>query len=177
MKVVVDLEATCFENSNLRPKMETIEIGAVFTDDTFAALATWSVLVKPVIVPELSDFCKQLTHISQEEVDGGLGFSAAMDAFNAFALLRFEKPLSRMQFCSWGNFDLNLLLRDSAFHGIPYIMGKHVNLKDEFAVKRGRRPCGLRKALASMHLEFEGQHHRALPDALNIARLAEKAGM
>jgi len=153
--------------------METIEIGAVFTDDSFKPLATWEALVKPVVCPILSDFCTELTTITQQEVNRGLSFPEAMQQLEAFAIKKFGKPLRRMHFCSWGNFDMNQLKKDCAYHGIEYPMGIHRNLKTEHAEKRGKKPCGVAKALKIHNLEFEGTHHRALPDAKMITKIAE----
>ena len=47
----------------------------------------------------------------------------------------------------------------------------HRNLKREFAKARRIREVGMSRALTIAGLALEGSHHRALDDALNIARL------
>ena len=74
--LVVDLEATCCNrNSFPRTEMEIIEIGAVMTDSQFEVIDEFQSFIKPVRHPELTDFCKELTTISQQEVDSALGFA------------------------------------------------------------------------------------------------------
>ena len=69
--VIVDLEATCLRERKPDFISEIIEIGAVKIDDD-KIIEEMSLFVKPTINPILSDFCTELTSISQEDVDGGL---------------------------------------------------------------------------------------------------------
>jgi inhibitor of KinA sporulation pathway (predicted exonuclease) len=47
----------------------------------------------------------------------------------------------------------------------------HQNLKAGFAKRRRIKQVGMATALRIAGLELEGEHHRALADAMNIARL------
>ena len=75
--LVVDLEATCDERGRLpREEMETIEIGAVLIDGALlmksGALESrgeFQCFIRPIRHPVLSEFCRQLTSIRQEDVD------------------------------------------------------------------------------------------------------------
>lgn len=168
--VVIDLEATTSDDGSLpRDEMETIEIGAVLVNATTHELAgEFQCLVRPVRHPVLTPFCCSLTGISQELVDSGEGFADAM------RLLFRAMPLTEpgVVWGSWGQFDDTQLRRDCAFHGIPYEMPRHMNLKERFVAAQGkRRRMGMAATLALCGLSLEGAHHRALDDARNIARL------
>ena len=71
---------------------------------------------------------------------------------------------------SWSLFDATQLRRDCAHHGIDYPMPEPMNLKNVFSAAQGRRKrYRMSKALRLCGLTLEGDHHRALADAKNIA--------
>ena len=68
--IITDLEATCWENTRNTNRMEIIEIGAVeMLSARGSNTREFSRFVRPVVEPQLSAFCKQLTSISQADVD------------------------------------------------------------------------------------------------------------
>ena len=169
--LIIDLEATCWNEQGDKIKaneMEIIEIGAVLVDaGSFETIEEFQSFVKPVRNPVLSDFCKHLTHISQEDVDNAPNFKIALQELNG----KLIKPYNPI-FCSWGNYDKNQLLKDCSYHNIPYPFSEeHINIKELFCKKNRCRRVGLRGALEKMGLEFQGNHHRALDDARNIVRI------
>ena len=116
----------------------------------------------------LSDFCKSLTSIRQEDVDGADEFPAV---FRRFVDWIGPDPFV---LCSWGAYDLNQIRTDCKRHGLamPAAFENHVNVKQEFARLRNVRPCGMARALKHAGLSLEGTHHRAIDDVRNIAKLA-----
>ena len=59
MILVIDLEATCDEGDGLPPEhMEIIEIGAVWATADGNVLDTFQALVRPVVCPQLTQFCR-----------------------------------------------------------------------------------------------------------------------
>lgn len=150
--------------------MEVIEIGAVWaTPDGFSSDRFQS-FVRPIRNQELTPFCKRLTGISQDEVDGAPWYPAAAIAFRQFV----EKETAPGDtWVSWGAYDRRQLERDSSRHGVenPLAM-PHQNVKRLFAkAQRIGKEVGMAKACDLAGLELLGTHHRALDDALNIARL------
>lgn len=170
---IVDLEATCWPREDkLDEEMETIEIGAVLVDlKKEQVVKEFDAFVRPVRHPLLSDFCRELTTITQEEVDEADKFPEV--------LLRFVGWIGNPQECilaSWGRYDPGQLRQDCALHGIDYpFLGPHVNAKIWFAerMNKGRR-CGLKRAVRLCGLDFTGSHHRGIDDARNIWRVIEK---
>jgi inhibitor of KinA sporulation pathway (predicted exonuclease) len=60
--IVVDLEATCWEDRPHPKEMEAIEIGAVLLASSGGPVVSeFAEFIKPVVEPKLSDFCTQLT--------------------------------------------------------------------------------------------------------------------
>lgn len=176
-RVIVDLEATCCENNEFeRNKMEIIEIGAVLLNENFETVGLFQSFVKPIYNPVLTDFCKNLTGIKQEEVDGADKFSDVIVKFYTF--LERETGLD-FTLESWGDFDKNILniemgrkLNERQNRKCRAITAIHVNLKAKFANDYACKPMGVKKALSRQGKTFIGDHHRALDDAINIKRIA-----
>ncbi len=170
--IIVDLEATCCNGGSIpRNEMEIIEIGAVALENrTYNIISEFDTLVKPVRNPKLTQFCTKLTSISQTMVDNCETFSQALDKFKDW-LSNFDKP----EFCSWGNYDKNQLIRDCQYHKLDYPFNSyHINIKKRFAQKNGlAKPVSLGKAIRMVNLEFVGTPHRGIEDAKNMARLSD----
>jgi 3'-5' exoribonuclease 1 len=165
--VVMDLEASCWEAAWVRHRMETIEIGAVRLDEALAPADEFGTFVRPVAFPRLSSFCRKLTSITQEQVD-------AADTFpKAFA--RFVTWLGTGRLVTWGAFDLGQLRMDCERHDMVFpdhLADGHVNLKTAFGRWKGLKRVGMAQALELLGLPHEGQAHRGIDDARNIARIA-----
>jgi len=76
---------------------------------------------------------------------------------------------------SWGKYDREKLQQQCEVTGVPYPFGwTHWDLKRLYwLMERGARgrPMGLGRALKHEKLEFVGQQHRAMDDAMNAARI------
>ena len=168
--VIVDLEATCCDEKSVpRNEMEIIEIGAVQVDpDTGEIISEFEAFVKPVRHPELTDFCTELTSITQQDVNRAKGYPEVIASFK-----QWLTEIEVYDFCSWGAYDKSQFEQDCEFHNIPYpFIGKHRNLKKEFSEALGvKKQFGLGRAIKHLGLEFEGTAHRGIDDARNIARV------
>jgi 3'-5' exoribonuclease 1 len=168
--VIVDLEATCWEKGTSPDRQEIIEIGAVSLDSNVGpASEEFACFVRPLIRPFLSAFCVQLTGVRQEDVDQAELFPVAFERFLTWI---GPKPFV---LCSWGLYDLKQFRIDCRHHNIPFPMTfeRHINLKKEFARLKGVRKMGMAAALRHLKLPLEGQHHRGIDDARNIAKIAQ----
>ncbi|SFO86206.1 3'-5' exonuclease [Ralstonia sp. NFACC01] len=168
--LVVDLEATCDENAPSFD-MECIEVGAVWMADG-SVVDCFQAFVRPVVNPRLTPFCSALTGIRQADVDSAPLFPAVAEALRTFVAY-CGQPNS--VWASWGAWDCKQLERDSARHGIALPIDlPHVNAKRLFAkARRIGKEVGMAKALELAGLPLDGAHHRALDDALNVAKLLQ----
>lgn len=167
--IIVDLEATCWKTGGGPDHMEIIEIGAVEMETADSpAGREFAAFVKPVVSPELSDFCRELTSIRQEDVDAAEPFWSVFHDFVAWI------GDSDFYLCSWGAYDLNQFRKDCARHkmALPASFENHINLKREFSEQKGIKPTGMNGALKHLGLTLEGTHHRGIDDARNIAKIA-----
>lgn len=163
-KFFVDVEATCWREKNEK-QSEIIQIGYVYIyKDT---VKEGCVNVKPIINPVLTDYCKDLTKITQEEVDKADIFYHVWKKIS----LEIKKPCVLY---SWGDYDFNVIKRECRDNQLHFPFVGHVNLKMVFAHSLMIGKCGVKSALDRVGLEFEGQQHNGLDDIKNSIRAIKK---
>jgi len=174
--LIVDLEATC---SNIgavpRHEMEIIEIGAVMQNSlTYEIETEFQAFVRPVRHPILTEFCTELTGITQQDVADAPPLAESLELMKEWTSV-FKDWL----FCSWGDYDRNQFRQDCEYHSLDYpFSAGHLNLKAEFSRAFGlKKKMAVTDALRHLGLSFEGSHHRGLDDAKNIARIVRRACM
>jgi len=148
---------------------ETIEIGAVKMDAYGDVLGSFQRFIKPVLHPQLSHFCRQLTNIDQADINRAALFPRVIEEFQEWIDIWEEDYL----LCSWGAFDQKIFRQDCRLHRLEDDWtDAFINLKKQYAdIKKLSRPRGLKKSVEMEGLEWTGDHHRALPDASNLAAL------
>ncbi|MFW0755934.1 exonuclease domain-containing protein [Pseudomonas sp. H11T01] len=169
--LVIDLEATTDDGGWPVAEMEIIEIGATLVNREGRELDSFQRFVRPLRRPLLTPFCRELTHITQANIDSALTLPEVWPLFERW----LGQHSSRLDgWASWGDYDRKQLEQEwqrlqlhSALSRVP-----HINLKQRFAkARRLERPLGLNGALQLAGMQFTGQQHRALEDARNTARL------
>ena len=165
---VVDVEATCWDGQPPAGAVnEIIEIGLTVVD--LAArerIAKHRILVRPRR-SRVSEFCTELTGLTQAEVDTGVEFAEAC------RILTAEHRADSRPWASWGDYDRKQFERQCKATGTRYPFGsRHTNVKLRFTEARvlKRRP-GMAEALDIAGLPLEGRHHSGADDAWNIAAL------
>ncbi|NDJ51831.1 MAG: exonuclease domain-containing protein [Chloroflexi bacterium] len=166
--VVVDIEATCWRRSEPPPGQfpEIIEVGLCILDLASATPSRKrSILVKPER-SRVSSFCRKLTGITQEMVDGGVSFAEACETVVK------EYDTFDLTWVSWGDYDRRKFQAQCRERNVPYpFSDSHINVKRVYAEVKKIKPVGLGRAVRDSHLEFEGSHHRGHDDAWNIAKV------
>jgi 3'-5' exoribonuclease 1 len=169
--VIVDLEATCWEDIDSPEEMEIIEIGAVFmSGHPIRQYSDFDLFVKPLKNVILSTFCMQLTNIRQHWIDEAYAYP---DAYLHFIEWIGAEPF---MLCSWGDFDFEMFNLENKRHKItfPPNFAGHLNLKLLFAECFNAKPgIGLKAAMKKLGITFHGTPHRGIDDARNTASIAE----
>lgn len=169
--LVIDLEATTDDGGWPVTEMEIIEIGASLVTREGREVDHFQRFVKPRRRPQLTPFCRELTHISQADVDNAAPFREVWASFERW----LGQHRGQLQaWVSWGDYDRQQLHQEWQQHGLDSLLRTlpHINLKQRFAKARHlQRPTGLNGALQLAGMHFCGQQHRALEDARNTARL------
>jgi len=168
--IIFDLEATCWEGNPLGRIQEIIEIGAVHIDAYGTVGESYQKFVRPIHDPVLSLYCRQLTGITQDDVQSARPFSSVGQDFMHWIQ---DRTTDACQLCSWGDKDHELLLRACREASLESDwIEPYVDLKAEYHRIQGiQQKIGLKKTLIREGFEFDGDHHRALDDAQNLVKL------
>jgi inhibitor of KinA sporulation pathway (predicted exonuclease) len=168
---VVDVEATCWLGEPPQGQTsEIIEIGLTVIDfeagEHGARVGRRRILVRPRR-STVSEFCTELTGLTQDEVDGGVSFAEACE------LLAAQHQAGARPWASWGDYDRNQFTLQCQRTATQYPFGRrHTNAKAVFAQANGlRKRPGMAGALKIAGLPLEGRHHSGEDDAWNIAAL------
>lgn len=172
--LVIDLEATCDDQGAVpRDEMEIIEVGAVWVDGrTMQGVDEFQTFIRPARHPVLTAFCRELTSITQAQVDSAPGFRAAMSALSGFIEVQRGGGPPPV-WGSWGAYDRRQFEQDARWHRVELPLPRaHVNIKERFSQALGtKKRFGMARALHRVGIELEGTHHRGIDDARNIAKL------
>lgn len=170
--LIIDLEATCCDRQTIpRNQMEIIEIGAVMVETKkLTAVNEFQTFIKPIRHPILTDFCQQLTSITQAQVDQAPSYFEAIENLKTW-LSQYSD--SQLIWGSWGDYDRRQFQQDSQFHQLSFpIDYPHINLKKMFSKGQGLKGLyGMADALKLANIPLEGTHHRGIDDTRNIAKL------
>lgn len=175
--VIMDLEWNNSYNKKLKCFFnEIIEIGAVMIDSDLEVVDTFSVLIKSQLANKLSGRVKNLTHISNEDMYGGVSFGKAVSDFSKWI------GNKDCIFMSWGNGDLRVMLDNLKFfediEGIPFI-SRYMDLQkycQQYLKLSNAQQVGLSAAATLLGIDVsEYSTHRALEDSLLSWRCFKKA--
>ena len=169
--LIIDLEAKTDDGGWPVSEMEIIEIGVSLVNRQGRELDHFQRFVRPLRRPLLTPFCRQLTHISQANIDSAAPLTEVWPLFERWLGQHHPRLES---WASWGDYDRQQLELEWQRHGLASVLAQtpHVNLKQRFAkARRLDKPLGLNGALQLAGMQFNGQQHRALEDARNTARL------
>ena len=164
--IVVDVESTCWKR---KPppgqESEIIEIGICTVDVASGSrLEKQSILVRPER-STVSEFCTQLTTLTQEQVEEGIAFQEACSILE-------RRYLSKDRlWASYGDYDRRQFEKQCRTRNVSYPFGPgHINVKSLFAIIHGlSHEVGMPEAFKLLDLPFSGVHHRGGDDAWNIA--------
>ncbi|KAI8389294.1 ribonuclease H-like domain-containing protein [Blakeslea trispora] len=181
-----DVEATCEDKCGFSYPNEIIEFPIVLVkSDSFQVVDEYRSFVKPTIQPILSEFCTQLTGITQSTVDTSPTFVEVLNDFQLFlakhelfqqasAAFRNSCHLSLLD----GPFDIRDFITKQCIHSrikrpayfdIPWV-NLRKTFKEFYHLRENKNINGM---LTHLKIEFEGREHSGLDDARNLARIAQ----
>uniref|UniRef100_A0A493TP90 ERI1 exoribonuclease 2 n=1 Tax=Anas platyrhynchos platyrhynchos TaxID=8840 RepID=A0A493TP90_ANAPP len=188
--VVVDLEATCWRGER-RHSPEIIEFPAVLLNTATGEIeAEFHTYVQPQEHPVLSEFCTELTGITQNQVDEGVPLNICLSQFLKWIqkiqqekkiVFSSDTPSNSISeakpctFVTWTDWDLGVCLQYECKRKQlrkPDILNSWIDLKATYKAFYNRKPKGLNGALQDLGLTFVGREHSGLDDSRNTARLA-----
>ena len=177
---VMDVEATC-DRSNKGWVHEIIELPVVLVDlHTLTIVDEFQSYVRPTVNTTLTEFCTQLTGITQSQVDAAPTLPEVLEKVDAFLTsqgLDYTGDTRDFAFATDGPWDLMHFLDGECNRKDipkPAYFDKWVNIKDLYADFYRVRRCKIAKMLEGQGMKFEGRLHSGIDDTRNIARIAMK---
>eukprot|EP00287_Rhodomonas_sp_CCMP768_P033071 CAMPEP_0202839766 /NCGR_PEP_ID=MMETSP1389-20130828/53729_1 /ASSEMBLY_ACC=CAM_ASM_000865 /TAXON_ID=302021 /ORGANISM="Rhodomonas sp., Strain CCMP768" /LENGTH=229 /DNA_ID=CAMNT_0049516287 /DNA_START=1 /DNA_END=690 /DNA_ORIENTATION=+ len=185
--VVLDFEATCWEAGQSTDSQEIIEFPAVIVDlaapQNQPPIAEFHRYVLPTQNPLLSEFCTELTGITQDKIAGQMTIDAVLQEFAAWigqqTYLTSNETGFNFVMCTDGNWDLGGVFpseinRKQLNHLVPgYLRCGWCDIRKYFSEATGERG-GMRKMLAYLRLPLQGRHHSGIDDSRNLARILKR---
>ncbi|XP_069698473.1 3'-5' exoribonuclease 1-like [Periplaneta americana] len=173
--VIVDFEATCEEVNAPDYPHEIIEFPAVLVStEKQAVVDSFQAYCRPVINSKLSDFCVELTGITQEEVDKADTFPKILKDFEDWLAKNKLGTKHKFTMVTDGPWDMGRFLYGQCkISDLPYpqFAKKWINIRKVFSNFYKSKRCCLKLMLKHLELDFEGRPHCGLDDAHNIARV------
>ena len=183
---MLDFEATCDDGSDPCEPQEIIEFPSVlmkFSDtDKFKLdiVSSMEQYVKPVHKPILTQFCTELTGITQTQVNEGVSFKDALNKHRTWLLANIgEDPcVSNVLIVTCGDWDLRQMLPKQCANEnviIPTYLTQWSNIKVIFGLKfpSNKRVTGMVAMLNKLGLPLKGRHHSGIDDCRNIATICK----
>ncbi|XP_066472577.1 3'-5' exoribonuclease 1 isoform X1 [Tiliqua scincoides] len=175
---IIDFEATCEEGNQPEFTHEIIEFPIVLLNTrTLEIEDTFQRYVKPEINPRLSEFCINLTGISQALVDKADDFPKVLQ--HAIEWMEQKELGSKYSYSilTDGSWDmskfLNIQCRVNRLR-YPSFAKKWINIRKAYGnfYKMPRSQTKLSSMLENLGMDYDGRPHSGLDDSKNIARIA-----
>uniref|UniRef100_A0A3Q3EXM3 ERI1 exoribonuclease 2 n=1 Tax=Labrus bergylta TaxID=56723 RepID=A0A3Q3EXM3_9LABR len=192
--IVIDFESTCWREKN-NYGQEIIEFPAVLLNTSTGEVESeFHTYVQPQEHPFLSEFCTELTGITQMQVEAGIPLQICLSRFGRWLQsLKLEKGVvfsDRQQkssapspsqklcaFVTWSDWDLGVCLQYECKRKQLYkpdMLNSWIDLRSTYRLFYDRKPKGLNGALQDLGIQFSGREHSGLDDSRNTAQLAAR---
>ncbi|KAI5211174.1 3'-5' exoribonuclease 1 isoform X1 [Manis pentadactyla] len=175
---IIDFEATCEEGNPPEFIHEIIEFPVVLLNThTLEIEDTFQQYVRPEINTQLSDFCINLTGITQDQVDRADTFPLVLKKVIDWMKLKELGTKYKYSILTDGSWDmskfLNIQCRLSRLRYPPFAK-KWINIRKSYGnfYKVPRSQTKLTIMLEKLGMDYDGRPHSGLDDSKNIARIA-----
>lgn len=172
---VVDFEATCVQGMKGFYPHEIIEFPGVLIDaQSRLIISTFHSFVKPTIWPVLSEFCRNLTGITQDSINNAETFDHVLQMFMKwiYGTIKEESFVILTDGC-WDMTKFLYLQCLISHIEFPCWAENFIDIKLTYKIYNSKKEKPrLMGMLQSYGLIFEGHLHSGKDDAYNIARLA-----
>ncbi|OWF46663.1 3'-5' exoribonuclease 1-like [Mizuhopecten yessoensis] len=173
--LVIDFEATCEADTTNYPH-EIIEFPIILVDvHQNSVVDEFHSFCRPVLNPQLSEFCTELTGITQTDVDASEEFPAVFQRVEEWMREKHLGEGNKFAVVTDGPWDVSRFLCLQCQHSdhlFPRWAKKWINIRKTYGsfYKCGRKK--LEEMLIYLGMKFEGKQHSGRDDSRNIARIA-----
>jgi ERI1 exoribonuclease 3 len=199
--LILDFESTCFDSpnrDNQKKPYEIIEMPTVILkhnkdNRSLDYVAEFQQYCMPCINSKLSDFCTQLTGITQETVNSAEIFPTVMQKHYKWLLEKLGDDVHNTYFVTCGRWDFETALKKELerwknnkefqknnpdlykfISSPPKIYWSFINIKDLFMSVYKQKAGGMVTMLNYLKLTLDGRHHSGLDDSKNTAKILQK---
>ena len=175
---MLDFEATCKRVGVINPQ-EIIEFPVLLVDAMSMEIQSiFHEYVKPTANPILTEFCTELTGITQDMVQDKDELSKVLEGFHMWLQEnKLLEPAVKFCFVTCGDWDLKTMLPKQCRSfkiPLPNYFERWLNIKHVFHAVTGQKAKGMPFMLQELSLELLGRHHSGIDDSKNIARILKK---
>lgn len=176
MYIFLDLEMNTWKSISGELSSEIIEIGAVLMDNDLRIIDTFNQLVRPTHRKKLSPYCLRLTGIDRNKLFVSITLQQALDDLCDWA----DDYKDVKVIYSWNESDYRQIVQECELKSINNkVVGVlhecYIDYQKVFSKEFDWPTCGLADALKLFGIRQSGRAHRALNDAMDLARLYKKA--
>ncbi len=169
--VFFDFEMLCSNRGMPFANMEGIRLGAVKYNLETKEIAYFDRFIKPKQSKPLSQFCKSLTQINDEDLATANQFPVVFQDF-----VSWVDDINQSRFFSWSVNDLLRLELDASSYDFPQaiitnIKERYIDFQAIFTKRVSKTNLSVENALALYQLRFEGEKHNPMFDAYNTLRI------
>lgn len=169
--IFFDFEMLCSNTGMAFENMEAIRLGAVKYDLETEDITYFDRYIKPECTEPLTEFCKQLTGIADEDLAESSNFK---DVFEEF--LTWVGGIKKNRYFSWSSSDLFRLKLDAQRHDIPLrtikkMEQRYIDFQAIFKKRVSKEHMSVEDALALYGLSFIGEKHNPMYDAYNTLNI------
>lgn len=188
---ILDIEMTCDgkqENGKFiddgrmkRSQREIISVGFVVCDEKYNIKNRYSSFVKPVSTTSITDYCENLTGITQNDINHGKKCN------NAFRDIRdMCEKYSIDYIFTFGNSDKDGIIisakwirkKKEKVGNLYFISEKIIDVRPTILkginCKNYRRSPSLSKIAEMLQIKMKGRHHNALNDAVLLYKICKE---
>ncbi len=175
--LILDFEANC-SNDQMKDH-EIIEFPAVLLNlKTKQIQSEFRTFVKMQHHTNISDFIKELTHITDEDLTNGMTWVEALMAFEVWCDENGVTSRNTTVICC-GDWDLKTMLpKQLELHGtkitpkVNELFSSWVNIKTTYKkVMKKKRRIGMAEMLSELNIPLVGHHHSGIDDCRNIVNI------
>lgn len=171
--IIFDLETTDIALGDI----EIVEVGALKLNTALEVVSSWSTLVQPSALDKYTDYCKNITGISRDDLANAPKWETIWRQFAEFTSFRTTR------LAAWGcHFDFAVLQNQYKRLGLgcPHNMNAFDIRSMAYLVMSwyGMKPKGwsLEKICERLDISAGGSFHRAMADATYTHRILSRLG-
>ncbi len=169
---ILDFEATCDNVKNYNN--EIIEFPSILFDHNFEYVSEFRSFVKPTN-QILTTFCKNLTSITQENVDSAHSLKDVLKNYMIW-IQETTNYSPNILFLTCGRWDLETQLINECTQKnikVPSIFKKWKNIKDIYKSITKQHDSTMIDMLKYLNIELQGHHHSGIDDCRNLSNICK----